>query len=62
LIEGIKIRINDDLGDRTIKSGSYELRCSDVTKGLPSRMKAKDLKFLIKLVDLDEEAAILAAA
>jgi len=34
----------------------------DVTKGLPPRMQMKSLKILIKFVDLDEEAAIVAAA
>lgn len=62
LIEGIKFRLNDDLGERTIKPGSYELRITEVTKGLPSRMKTKNTKILIKFVDLDEEAALLAAA
>lgn len=33
-----------------------------MTKGLPTRMKTKNLKILIKFVDLDEEAAIAAAA
>jgi len=61
-IEGIKFKVNDDLGERTVKSGVYELRISDVTKGLPSRMKVRNAKVLIKFVDLDEEAAIAAAA
>jgi len=62
LIDGIRFKINEDLGDRTVKSGTYEIRITDVTKGLPSRMKTKNVKILIKFVDLDEEAAIIAAA
>jgi hypothetical protein len=57
----MKFRLNDDLGIKTIKSGTYELRITDVTKGLPSRLKTKSVKVLIKFVDLDEEAAIIAA-
>ena len=61
-IEALKWKVNDDLGERTVKSGTYELRISDVTKGLPSRMRTKNAKVLIKFVDLDEEAAAAAAA
>jgi hypothetical protein len=61
LIEGIKFKINEDLGERTVKSGTYEIRITDETKGLPSRMKTKNAKILIKFVDFDEEAAIIAA-
>ena len=57
----MKFRLNDDLGSKTIKSGTYELRITDVTKGLPPRLKTKSVKVLIKFVDLDEEAAIIAA-
>jgi hypothetical protein len=57
----MKFRLNDDLGVKTIKSGTYELRITDATKGLPSRLKTKSVKVLIKFVDLDEEAAIIAA-
>ena len=60
-IEGLRFKVNDALGEKTVKSGTYELRISDVTKGLPSRMKTNSAKVLIKFVDLDEEAAILAA-
>ena len=60
-INGMKFRLNDDLGLKTIKSGTYELRITDVTKGLPPRLKTKSVKILIKFVDLDEEAAIIAA-
>jgi len=45
----------------TVKSGTYELRIQEVTKGLPLRMRVKNARVLLKLVDLDEEAAILAA-
>jgi len=62
MIEGIKFKVNDDLGARTIKSGTYELRISDMTKGMPPRMKVRNSKVLIKFADLDEEAAIIAAA
>jgi hypothetical protein len=62
LINDLKIRVNDDFGSKTIKSGSYELVCSDVTENLPPRMQMKQVRFLLKLVDLDEEAATLAAA
>jgi hypothetical protein len=62
MIEGIKFNVNDDLGIRTVKAGTYELRISESTKGLPLRMRVKNAKVLLKLVDLDEEAAIAAAA
>lgn len=61
-VQGIKFRPNDDLGERTVKSGTYELRISEVTKNMPASMKTKNVKILIKFVDLDEEAAIVAAA
>ena len=62
LVQGIKFRPNDELNERTIKSGTYELRISDATKNMPARMKTKNVKILIKIVDLDEEAANAAAA
>ena len=62
MVEGIKIRINDDFGSRTVKSGTYELRCTDVTRGLLPRMQMKQTRILLKLCDIDEEAAIQAAA
>jgi len=62
MIEGIKFKVNDDLGARTIKAGTYELRISDMTKGMPPRMKVRNSKVLIKFADLDEEAALIAAA
>ena len=61
-MQGIKFRPNDELNERTIKSGTYELRISDATKNMPARMKTKNVKILIKIVDLDEEAANAAAA
>lgn len=62
LINDLRIKVNEDYGPRTIKSGSYELICSEVTANLPPRMRMKPVKFLLKLIDLDEEAAALAAA
>ena len=61
MVEGIKFRVNDDLGERTVKVGTYELRISEVTKGLPRRMLSKNYRILIKFADLDEEAAAAAA-
>lgn len=61
-VQGIKFRLNDELGERTVKSGTYELRISDVTKNMPARMKTTNVKILVKFVDLDEEAAMAAAA
>lgn len=60
-IEGLTFKVNDELGVKTVKSGTYELRITDVTKGLPSRMRTKNAKVLIKFLDLDEEAALVAA-
>lgn len=54
--------MNEDFGSRTVKPGSYELRITDVTRDLPPRMQMKQVRVLLKLVDLDEEAAALAAA
>ena len=62
MIEGLKFKVNDELGQRTIKAGTYELRITDVTAGLRPTMKAKNQKILIKFADLDEEAAMAAAA
>lgn len=62
MVEGLKIRINDEFGSRTVKSGTYELRCTDVTRGLPPRMQMKQTRILLKLCDIDEEAAVQAAA
>lgn len=56
MIEGLTFKVNDDLGERTLKAGTYEMRISDVTKNLPPRMKIKTTKICLKLVDLDEEA------
>ena len=53
----MSFKVNDELGDRTIKSGTYEIVISDVTPGLPPRMRIKSERVLIKFVDLDEEAA-----
>lgn len=61
-IENLRFKVNDELGQRTIKAGTYELRISDVTVGLKPSMKTKPQKILIKFADLDEEAAIAAAA
>ena len=61
MVEGIKFRVNDDLGERTVKVGTYELRISEVTIGLPPRMLSKNSRILIKFADLDEEAAAAAA-
>jgi len=62
LINDLRIKVNEDYGERTIRPGSYELVCSDVTENLPPRMRMKTVRFLLKLVDLDEEAATIAAA
>jgi hypothetical protein len=58
LIQGLTFKVNEDLGERTIKSGTYELIISDVTKNLPPRMKIKTTRICLKLVDLDEEASL----
>ena len=62
MINNLRIKVNEDFGVRTIKTGSYELVCSDVTENLPPRMRMKQVRFLLKLVDLDEEAALSAAS
>lgn len=62
IVNNIQFNVNDDLGIKTIKSGSYEIKVKDVTKGLPPRMLMRDTKILLKLIDLDEEAALIAAA
>jgi hypothetical protein len=41
LINNLRIKVNDDFGARTIKTGSYELVCTDVTENLPPRMRMK---------------------
>jgi len=41
LINNLRIKVNDDYGARTIKTGSYELVCTDVTENLPPRMRMK---------------------
>ena len=41
LINNLRIKVNEDYGARTIKPGSYELVCSDVTENLPPRMRMK---------------------
>jgi len=62
LVSGISFKINDDLGAQTIQTGNYEIRVTDITRGLPPRMLMRDTKILLKLVDLDAEAAAVAAA
>ena len=61
-VSGITFKVNDDLGPKTIQTGSYEIRVTDVTRGLPPRMLMRNTKILLKLVDLDAEAAAAAAA
>lgn len=39
--------------DQDFKAGSYILVIKDVTPGLPPRMQMKNMRVLIKLVDLD---------
>ena len=41
MIENLRFKVNDDLGQRTVKAGTYELRITDVTAGLKPSMKAK---------------------
>jgi hypothetical protein len=43
------------------KSGPYEIICRDVTKGLPEKEKMAEMRILLKVIDLDEEAAKLEA-
>lgn len=62
VFDGIRYRPNDDLGEASLKPGTYEMYVKDITEGLPPRMRMATTKMLIKLADLDEEAAIAAAA
>ena len=41
--------------DHVFKAGTYLVICRDVTKGLPPRMKMKNTKLLLKMVNLDPE-------
>jgi len=40
------------------KAGNYIIICREVTKGLPPRMKMKNTKVLLKLVNLDPEPEV----
>lgn len=62
-VSGIKFTLNDEEcaePARIIKGGSYELNVTDVTKGLPSRLKMPKMKMLLKLVDIDAENELAA--
>lgn len=41
--------------DKDFEGGTYHIVCSDVTKGLPPRMRMKPTRILFKIADLDEK-------
>lgn len=49
-IKGIRFNI-----DKKFTAGSYTITVRDVTKGLPPRMLMKNMKILLKIVDLTVE-------
>jgi hypothetical protein len=57
IVTGLFYKPNDDLGDKSLSPGSFEMIITDVTQGLPPRLKMKKTVVLLKLVDLDTEAA-----
>jgi len=61
-VSGLFYKPNDDFGEKSIAPGSYEMIITDVTRGLPPRLKMQKTVVLLKLVDLDEEAAKAEAA
>ena len=44
--------------DSMFKAGNYTMIIRDVTKGLPPRKKTKNIKVLLKIVNMDPEEAV----